>query len=405
VINRKGVIEMREVVIASYVRSAQSRARPNDPERDWLFKIRTDDLLARLLPEATRRAGMEPADIDDFIVGVAQAVGENFTLGGRSPLLLANMDSRTSCKQVDEQCGSTLAALQMGFMEIAQGFADTVICGGMEHMGRIPMGGDGKIDLNLRFFTDPALRHWNFMTAMNMGLTAENIAEMGFSREEMDAWGARSHQLAYQAQQDGFFEDEILPVDVPQADGSTRTVDADQSIRSDATAEGMATLRPAFKKNGTIHAGNASPLNAGATALVLTTREIAEARGIKPMATIRSIGFAGVQPDIMGIGPVPATERALKVAGLDASDIDYWEINEAFAVVALYAIRELGLDPERVNVKGGGIAIGHPLGATGGRLVGTLARILQQKGGRYGCATMCCGGGQGVAMIIENETN
>jgi acetyl-CoA acyltransferase len=396
---------MREVVIASYVRSAQSRCRPNDPGRDWLFKMRTDDLLAKLLPEATRRAGLEPSDIDDFIVGVAQAVGENFTLGGRGPLLRANMDKRTSCKHIDEQCGSTLAALQMGFMEIAQGYADTVLCGGMEHMGRIPMGGDGKVDLNLRFFTDPSLRHWDFMTAMNMGLTAENVAAMGFTREEMDAWGARSHQLAHQAQQEGFFDGEIFAVDVRQEDGSIKTVDTDQSVRSDATVEGMATLRPAFKKNGTIHPGNASPLNAGATALVLTTKAIAEEKGLKPLATIRSIGFAGVEPNIMGIGPVPASERALLAAGLKASDIDYWEINEAFAVVALYAIRELGLDPDRVNVKGGGIAIGHPLGATGGRLVGTLARILQEKGGRYGCATMCCGGGQGVAMIIENESN
>lgn len=393
---------MREVVIASYVRSAQSRCRPKEPGRDWLYKLRTDDLLARLLPEAVQRAGLEPSDVDDFIVGVAQGVGENYTIGGRSPWLLANMDKRASCKHIDEQCGSTMAALQMGFMEIAQGFADVVMCGGMEHMGRIPMGGDGKIDLNLRLFTDPKLQHWDFMTAMNMGLTAEKLAGLGFSREEMDAWGARSHQRAHQARQEGFFDEEILPVEVLQADGSRRTVDSDQSVRADVTADDMADLRPSFKKNGTIHPGNASPLNAGAVALVLTTREIAEAKGIEPLATIRSIGFAGVEPNIMGIGPVPATQRALAAAGLQASDIDFWEINEAFAVVALYAIRELGLDPDRVNVKGGGIAIGHPLGATGGRLVGTLARILRQEGGRYGCATMCVGGGQGVAMIIEN---
>jgi len=365
--------------------------------------MRTDDLLAKLMPEATSRAGLEPKDIDDLIVGCAQAVGENFTLGGRSPAMLANMDKRTSAKMVDEQCGSTLAALQIGFMEIAQGFADVVMCGGMEHMGRIPMGGDGKIELNLRFFSDPSLRHWDFMTAMNMGLTAEKIAAMGYSREDMDAWGARSHQLAYKAQQEGFFEGEIMPVDVRQADGSIKTVDQDQSIRSDATAEDMAKLRPAFKKDGTIHPGNASPLNAGASALLLVDKETAKAKGIKPLATIRSIGFAGVEPSIMGTGPVPSTRRALEAAGLEASDIDYWEINEAFAVVALYAIKELGIDPDKVNVKGGGIAIGHPLGATGGRLVGTLARILQKEGGRYGCATMCCGGGQGVAMIIENE--
>lgn len=396
---------MRDVVIASYVRSAQSRCRPNDPGRDWLFKIRADDLLAKLLPEAISRAGVEAADVDDFIVGCAQGVGENFSIGGRVPTLLANLDKRTSCKQVDEQCGSTMAALQFGFMEIAQGFADVVMCGGMEHMGRIPMGGDGKMDLNLRLFSDPSLLHWDFMTAMNMGLTAEKIAAMGYQREDMDAWGARSHQLAYKAQQEGFFDGEILPVDVRQADGSVMTVKTDQAVRSDATSEDMAKLRPVFKKDGTIHAGNSSPLNAGASALVLMSRETAEARGIKPLAKIVSIGFAGVQPNIMGTGPVPSTLRALESAGLEASDIDYWEINEAFAVVALYAIKELGIDPDRVNVKGGGIAIGHPLGATGGRLVGTLARILKQEGGRYGCATMCVGGGQGVAMIIENEAN
>ena len=314
---------MRDVVIASYVRSAQSRCRPNDPGRDWLFNIRTDDLLAKLLPEAIDRAGLEAKDVDDFVMGCAQAVGENFTLGGRGPHLLANLDKRTSCKQIDEQCGSTMAALQMGFMEIAQGFADVVLCGGMEHMGRIPMGGDGKIELNLRLFSDPSLLHWDFMTAMNMGLTAEKVAAMGYTREEMDAWGARSHQLAYKAQQEGFFAGEILPVDVLQADGTIKTVDTDQAVRSDATEEDMAKLRPAFKKNGTIHAGTSSPLNAGASALVLMDRETAEAKGVKPLARIVSIGFAGVEPNIMGTGPVPSTLRALKAAGLEASDIDF----------------------------------------------------------------------------------
>ena len=396
---------MRDVVIASYVRSAQSRARPNDPGQDWFYKLRGDDLLSRLLPEALKRADTETGDVDDFIMGCAQAVGENFSFGGRGPHMLANLDKRTSCKLIDEQCGSTMAAMQMGFMEIAQGYADTVLIGGMEHMGRLPMDGGGKIELNLRLFTEAPLLHWDFMTSMNMGLTAENIAAMGYAREDMDAWGARSHQLAYKAQQEGFFKDEIMPVDVLQADGSVKSVDTDQSVRSDASAEDMAKLRPAFKKGGTIHAGNSSPLNAGACALVLMDREAAEAKGIKPLARIVSMGFAGVEPKIMGTGPVPSSKRALEAAGLEVSDIDYWEINEAFAVVALYTIKELDIDPDKVNIKGGAIAIGHPLGASGGRLVGTLARILQQKGGRYGCATMCVGAGQGVAMIIENIAN
>jgi acetyl-CoA C-acetyltransferase len=394
---------MRDVVIASYVRTAQSRCRPNDPGRDWLFKLRADELLARLLPEVIQRANLEPADVDDFIVGCAQAVGENFSIGGRTPLLLANFDKRTSSKLIDEQCGSTMAGLQVGFMEIAQGFADVVMVGGMEHMGRLPMTGDGKIELNLRLLTDPKLAHWDFFTGMNMGLTAEKLAAMGFERTEMDEWGVRSHQLAAKAREAGFFDGEILPLDVPQVDGSTLTVDRDQAVRDDTSIADLASLKPSFRKNGSIHPGNASPLNAGASALVLMSREVAESRGVQPLATIRSIGFAGVAPNIMGTGPVPATQRALKAAGLEATDIDFWEINEAFAVVALYAIRELGIDPEKVNVKGGGIAIGHPLGASGGRLVGTLARILQQEGGHFGCATMCIGGGQGVAMIIENE--
>jgi len=180
-------------------------------------------------------------------------------------------------------------------------------------------------------------------------------------------------------------------------------VDTDQAVRGDSTLEGLASLRPAFKKDGVITAGISSPLNAAATSMVLMSKDTAKKKGIKPLATIRSIGFAGVDPTIMGHGPVPASQKALDSAGLKASDIDIWEINEAFAIVALNCIKELGLDPDRVNVMGGGIAIGHPLGATGIRLTGTLARILEAKGGRYGCANACVGGGQGVATIIERE--
>jgi acetyl-CoA acetyltransferase family protein len=219
----------------------------------------------------------------------------------------------------------------------------------------------------------------------------------------MDAWGARAHQLAAKAQTEGFFEGEILPIEAEQADGQTMTVDKDQAVRMDATAEGMADLRPAFKEDGVITAGNSSPLNAAATSMVLMSKETAEKKGIKPMATIRSIGFAGVDPTIMGVGPVPASKKALEKAGLKASDIDFWEINEAFAIVTLNAIKELGIDPDKVNVKGGAVAIGHPLGATGTRLVGTLARILNLEGGRYGVATACVGGGQGATTILERE--
>lgn len=395
---------MRDVVIAGYLRTAHSRSRPQDPSRDWFAKVRSDDMLAQLLSKLLERTGVAPAEVDDLIVGCAQAVSEQFTIGGRSLLLLANLDQRTPAKLIDQQCGSTIAALQTGFLEIAAGYADVVLCGGMEHMTRVPIGGDGAIDTNLRFYMDPALAHWDMRTSMNMGLTAEKLADLGdIDRQAMDEWGVRSHQLAAAAQEAGFFKGEILPIDAPQADGTTMTVDADQSIRAETTMEAMQGLRPAFRKDGRITPGNASPLNAGATSLLLMSREAAEAKGIKPLASVRSIGFAGVDPTIMGAGPVPSTKRALEHAGLEVDQIDYWEINEAFAVVALYAIQELGLDPDTVNVHGGGIAIGHPLGASGGRIVGTLCRILEEKQARYGCATMCCGGGQGVAMIVERE--
>jgi len=262
----------------------------------------------------------------------------------------------------------------------------------------------GAIMPNMTMFLDPKYQHWDMMTAMNMGLTAEKLfAQTDYTREDMDKWGVRSQQRAAKAQEAGFFEGEIVPIEAEQADGSTMTVDKDQAIRADTTLEGIASLKPVFKKDGVITAGTSSPLNAAATSMVLMSKETAKKKGIKPLATIRSIGFAGVDPTIMGHGPVPASRKALDKAGLKASDIDYWEINEAFCIVALNCIKELGLDPERVNVMGGGTAIGHPLGATGIRLTGTLARILEEKGGRYGCANACVGGGQGVATIIERE--
>jgi acetyl-CoA C-acetyltransferase len=395
---------MRDVVIVEYLRTAQSRSRPQDPDRDWFGKVRSDDLLAELIQAVLKKANLKPNELDDFLVGCAQAVSEQFSIGGRTPLLLAGFDKRTPAKLVDQQCGSALACIQIGFMEIAMGYADTVLATGMEHMTRVPMGGDGAVDLNLRYFMDPNMLQWDMMTSLNMGLTAEKLAKAGsISKEAMDEWGVRSHARASKAQEDGFLQGEIHPIEARQGDGTTMTIDKDQAIRADTTLEGISELRTAFKKNGTITAGNASPLNAGATAVLLMSREKAEEKGLKPLATIRAIGFAGVEPDVMGKGPVPATKRALESAGLEAKDIDFWEINEAFSVVALYAIQELGLDPEKVNVKGGGIAIGHPLGASGARLVGTLARILEAENGRYGCATMCCGGGQGVSIIIERE--
>jgi acetyl-CoA C-acetyltransferase len=311
-------------------------------------------------------------------------------------------------KFIDQQCGSAMACIHVGFLEIASGFADTVLIGGMEHMtrnhGRKLREKEGAINPNPRFTEDPSLSHWDFTTLSDMGLTAEKLFfQTDFTKEDMDLWGIRSHNLAEMAQKEGFFKGEIFPIEAEQADGSKMLVDKDMSIRLDATYEGVKNLKPSFKEDGFITAGNSSPLNAGATSLILMSKDKAISDGLKPLATIRSIGFAGVDPTIMGTGPVPASRMALEKAGLEVIDIDYWEINEAFCIVALDCIKKLGIDPDRVNVMGGATAIGHPLGATGNRLVGTLARILDVKGARYGCANACCGGGQGVATIIERE--
>lgn len=399
---------MQEVVIAGYLRTAQSRSRPRDPARDWFCRMRADELLAKVLPEVIKRTGIDAGEIDDFLVGCATGVGEQWAYGGRTPIFLANLPETIPAKFVDQQCGSALAGIQIGFMEIAQEFADIVLVGGMEHMTRVPMGMSttdrGLVAPNLSLFMAPEYQHWEMMTALNMGLTAEKLfAQTDFTRADMDKWGARSHQLAAKARQEGFFDDEILPIEAEQADGAVMTVDRDQAVREDATVEGMADLKPVFKKDGVITAGNSSPLNAAATSMVLMSKETAKNKGIKPLATIRSIGFAGVDPTIMGAGPVPASRMALEKAGLEAGDIDFWEINEAFCIVTLNCIKQLGIDPDKVNVMGGGVAIGHPLGATGIRLTGTLARILNIRGGRYGCANACVGGGQGVAIIIEKE--
>ncbi len=399
---------MREVVIAGYLRTAQSRSRPKEPARDWFHKLRSDELLALLLPELIKRTGISAEEIDDFIVGSAMGVNEQWTYGGRMPIFLANLPARIAAKFVDQQCGSAMAGIQMGYLEIAAGYADIVMIGGMEHMTRVPMGGmvgeKAPISPNLRLFTDEAYRHWDMGVSMNMGLTAEKLLALsGLSRDDMDSWGVRSHTLAARAQKEGFFEGEILPIEAKQADGSLLTVREDQAVRGDTTLEMMQALKPAYKPDGSVTAGNSSPLNAGATSMILMAKETAKGKGITPLAKIRSIGFTGIDPTIMGAGPVPASLKALDKAGLKASDIDYWEINEAFCIVALNCIKELGLDPARVNVMGGGVAIGHPLGASGIRLVGTLARILKLKEGRLGLANACVGGGQGVATIIERE--
>lgn len=398
---------MREAVIVGYLRTAQSKAKPDDPGKDWFGNLRADDLVGKVVNKLVENAGIAPESIDDFIVGSSVGVGENFTWGGRFPLFLTGLPTSIPAKFVDQQCGSSMAAVHMGALEIMAGFAYTVVACGMEHMTRVPMGQARKkgsmVIVNPELHDEDKFGYLNFQVALNMGLTAEKLAELrGIDRIAMDRWAKRSQSLAVQAAKDGYFEGEILPVET-EAAGRPMVVDRDQAVREGVSLEKLGQLKPVFKENGSVTAGNASPLNAGASGLILMDKQTAIDKGLKPMAAIRSIGFAGVDPSLMGVGPVPASRMALEKAGLAASEIDYWEINEAFSVVVLNCIQELGIDPERVNIKGGGIALGHPLGATGCRLIGTLARILEEKDVRYGCATACVGGGQGVATILERE--
>jgi acetyl-CoA acyltransferase len=399
---------MREAVIAGYLRTAQSRSRPNDPEKDWFYKLRADDLLSTLLPKLLLRTGVKANEVEDCITGSALGLDENFTYGGRLPVFLSNLSETVAAKFVDQQCGSSMAASHIAAMEIMLGYADIVLAAGMEHMTRVPMGQttreDSHVKLNPRLASEGALAHWDIKNAVRMGLTAEKLFSLrDFHQDELNQWAKRSHDLAVKARIEGFFDDEILPIQAEQADGSILTVRKDQAVRENVSLESLNQLKPAFRDGGVITAGNSSPLNAGAASLLLMSKEKAREKGIRPLATIRSVGFAGVDPTIMGVGPVPASKRALKSAGLEVRDIDYWEINEAFTIVVLNCIKELGIDPDRVNVKGGATAIGHALGATGCRLIGTLARILNIEKGRFGCATACVGGGQGVATILERE--
>lgn len=397
---------MKEAVIVGYLRSPLSRSRPGSPERaarDVYNTLRMDELAAEVVTELVKRTGIEKGDVDEFLSGCALGVGENWSWGGRTIPLLAEFPVTVPAKMVDQQCCSSMATIQIGAMEIMLGYSNVVVSVGIEHMTHIAMVNNPMIQPSGKFVLDPRYEERDLATALNMGLTAEKLAEKsGISKEDMDRWSVRSHELSVKSLEEGFFKDEIMPVTVQTADGEV-TLESDVSIRKGATLEGMEGLRPAFKMNGVITAGNSSPVNAGASAMILMSKEEARKRKLKPLATIRSMASAGVEPSLMGEGPVPASRKVLENAGFKVEDIDLWEINEAFAVVTLNAIKELNIDPDRVNIKGGAIALGHPLGVTGTRLVGTLGRILNLEGKRYGCATACIGGGQGSATIIERE--
>ena len=399
---------LREVVIVDYLRTPISRSRPNAPERDVLHEIPADILLSKTINEIVSRAKFHPSEIDELITGCANQVKENFLYGGRHPVFLSALPETVAAMGVDRQCGSSMSSIHIGTMEIMTGNSDIVFACGMEHMTRIPRG----TDLTIRHeeLTDtekfPEQAKYDLKNAFSMLQTAQKVWEQNpdITREDMDKFALASHEKAIKAREEGFFDDEILPIEGTLPDGTKKMIKYDQSMRGGSTLETMAGLRTVstgINKEPQITAGNSSPLNAGAGCVVLMSRTRAEELGIQPLAKIRSIAWAGVNPSVMGQGPVPASKKALAKAGLKVEDIDFWEINEAFAIVPLYAIKMLNIPPEKVNVKGGAVALGHPLGMTGMRLVGTLARILNIEGGKYGVATACVGGGQGVATVIE----
>jgi acetyl-CoA acetyltransferase family protein len=388
----------KEVVIIDYLRSPFSRSRPQEPEKDVFNNVRMDEVAAILVNEIIRRTNLDPKEIDECLTGTARPQGETATGGGRWPVFLAKLPLSVASQGIDSACGSSLTALRTAVMTIGCGFAETIFVLGIENMNREPVREASKK------FATPEYAYLDMRTAGNMGLTAEKLfKKTKFTRKDMDEFSLRSHQLATQAQKEGYFRGEIVPVEVTLSDGSKQIIDNDICIRPDTSLEALTRLKPAYKPDGEITAGNSSPRNAGATAMLVMSRNKAKKLGLKPMASFISFGMEGVDPSIMGIGPVPSSRIALEYAGLKVNDIDWWEINEAFSIVPLYAITELGVNPEKVNVKGGAVAIGHPLGATGVRLVGTLARILNLKEATYGLATMCCGMGQGVATIIKKE--
>ncbi len=388
----------RDVYVVHYRRTAFSRSRPTEPQRDVFNPVNMDYALSLLIRNAVEETSIRPPEIGDVVIGCAYQRDENWTFGGRHPVFLAGLPAEVPSMALDRACSSSLNALSIGAMEIMTGHADIVLAGGMEHMTHIPRLSNKLCEPLL---TDGRYSAYRMDTGYNMGLTAEHLAKQrGFSRADMDAYALRSHKLASAAAADGYLRTEIFPVTVEDGSGPL-TIDADQSIRPDTSMEKLASLPPAFVKNGLITSGNSSPLNAGATLVTLMSGEKLKEYGIQPLARVSSIGWAAGDPSLMGAMVVPAIRKALERRGLDVGDIDIWEINEAFAVVVLNAIRELGIDPDRVNRRGGALAIGHPLGASGGRLAGTLSRMLRAGDGEKGVAALCVGGGQGYAAVFE----
>jgi acetyl-CoA acyltransferase len=384
---------MREVAILSAVLTPIGRA-----PRGVFKNTRPDDLAALVAREALRRAEVEPGVIEDLVLGCAHPEAEQGLNVARQVGFLAGLPDSVPAMTINRFCSSGLQATASIADRIAGGGIDAGLAGGLESMSLVPMGG-AKIALN------PAVVEQFPAVYIPMGNTAENVArQFGVSRGDQDAFALASHQKAVAAQTRGDFAAEILPVKTRVFDGEVWrdiTVDKDDGPRADTSLEKLAALKPAFDPTGSVTAGNSSPLNDGAAAVVLMGADTAKAAGKKPRAYFRAFAVAGVPPEIMGIGPVPAIRKLMAKTGLKIDQIDLYEVNEAFASQALYCARELGLPAERLNVNGGAIALGHPLGATGARQIATALHELERRKGRYAVISMCVGGGMGAAGLIE----
>jgi 3-oxoadipyl-CoA thiolase len=398
---------LREAWIVSAVRTPIGRYG------GALAGVRPDDLAAAVLRAVVERAPIDPALVEDVILGCANQAGEDNRDVARMAVLLAGFPVEVGGLTVNRLCGSGLQAINSAAHAIEVGDGDVFIGGGVESMTRAPYvmaKPDAAWDRGPRELQDTTLG-WRFLNQKlaehyypySMGETAENVAERwGVSRERQDAFALESHQRAVAAIEDGRFDGQLVAIEVPQRKGDSLVVARDEHPRADSTLEALANLRPAFAaEGGSVTAGNASGINDGAAAVLLVEANRARELGLAPMARVVSTAIAGVDPAVMGIGPIPASRKALERAGIGVDDLDLIELNEAFASQSLVCIDELGLDPAKVNVNGGAIALGHPLGMSGGRLITMLAHELCRTGGRYGLATMCIGVGQGIATVIE----
>ena len=397
---------MKEAVIVAAVRTPMGR------HSGILKDIRTDDLGAFIIGKLVEKTGINKDEIEDVYFGCTNQAGEDSRNVARNASLLAGLPYTIPGATVNRLCGSGLEAVNQAARAVQTDHGDLFVAGGVESMTRGPwvmakpansfQRGDVTMydsSLGWRF---PNKRMGELYSLINNGETAENVAEKyQIGRKEQDEFALASHLKAVKAHDEGRLRDEIVPVERPQRNGTPLVLDKDEGPRSDTSLEKLAALQPSFKKNGTVTAGNSSPLSDGAAALLVTTPEKAERLKLKPLARVVASATAGVHPNYMGIGPIPATQKALQRAGLTMDQIDLVELNEAFASQVLACMKDLGIDPQKLNVNGRAIALGHPLGCSGARLVTTLVHEMKKRGSRYGLATMCIGVGQGIATIFE----